>query len=106
MSEIQIPYQSEDQPISEAIAARVTQVLEGADRLVADNILFDALGEHETMGQVLDSVSRLGPEGRRALLDRARVASGLPTLDQEHDRRAYEEANAAVCRRAPGGDRR
>ena len=69
--------------ITEAIEAGVDQALEGEDRDVAFDLLFNA--GVKTIGQLLDHVESLDAAGRKALLDRTRKSAGLPTTAElEH----------------------
>jgi hypothetical protein len=96
---IAIPYQSREQTITEALAAGVERALEGEERDVATWLLLQA--KQETMGQLLDHVESLDEDGRRRLLDKARTAAGLDTVDDAEAHRRFEMANAAL---PPGRD--
>jgi hypothetical protein len=93
--QLQIPYQSRDQTISDAIAANVDRALEGEDRRITFRLLFDS--RFQTMGQLLDHVSALDTDGRRRLLNQARTGCGLPTVEQEKAQRAVEATNRSLA---------
>ena len=68
MTEIRIPYQDRRQTVADAIASNVDRALDGEERDVAFQVLFDA-SPSDTMGELFDRVD--GPDGRR-LLNKAR----------------------------------
>ncbi len=62
------------------------ETLEGDERRVVRQIglgLVVERGEVETFGDALDLIAAAGPAGRRAMVDEARVAVGLPTIEDE-----------------------
>jgi hypothetical protein len=68
--EIPIPVQDRNQMITDAISANVDRALDGTERDVAIEILFDPPRGIKTIGDLLDHIEKLDAEGRRRLLVR------------------------------------
>jgi hypothetical protein len=93
---IPIPYQSRDQTITEAISANVERALDGEEREVAFQILFDPPPGLKTVGDLLNHIEKLGAEGRRRLLDKARAEAGLKSTGAVDAHEAFEQNTAAL----------
>ena len=92
--EINIPFQDRSQTIREAIEAHVDQALEGEDRDVALQLLLTS--GFKTVGELIDHVEALDADGRRDLLDEARTAAGLDTVEDAEAHARFEAANRAL----------
>jgi hypothetical protein len=87
---IQIPYQSRDQTIADALASGVDRAIErGEDRDVVSMLLLQA-SEFRNMGALIDHVESLDADGRRQLLDRARKDAGLEASEDIDSRENFE----------------
>jgi hypothetical protein len=69
------------------------------DRQVVQQLVVDAIGTFATAGELIDHLDALSRPERRALLDRARVASGLDPVADVEGHRAFLRANEEIARR-------
>jgi hypothetical protein len=77
--QLHIPHLHRDQTPAEALAANADGVLEGEDRRVAAQLLFDASVDPtvSTVGDLLDRIERADGGERREILDDTRRNAGL-----------------------------
>jgi hypothetical protein len=89
-----LPYRDPDNSVV-SIADAASEILDGENARVAQQVAFDALGRGVTrVGDLLDELEAAGPDGRRALLDQARTNAGLRSTLAEEQHRAFEAANS------------
>ena len=91
-----IPFQSRDQTVIEALANRVERALPVEERPVATQLLLSA--EQKTIGELCDYVESLDGAGRRRLLNKARRAVGLDSIEDVEAHMKFENANSAGAR--------
>ena len=91
---LHVPHRDRDESLVDV--ASHCRTLEADDRVVSRTIVLDAaINGMRTAGELLDHLERLEPHERRALLDRARVESGLaPTADVEAVERSARASQA------------
>ena len=94
--EIKIPFQDRSQTIAEALGAGLdhTALEPGEDRDVTTQILLRS--SFGTMGELIDHIEALDADGRRELLDKARTAAGLDTVEDAEGHAAFISANRAA----------
>ena len=88
MTEIQIPYQDRAQTLADAIACNVDRALDGEERDIAFQVLFDS-PPSQTMGELFD---RLDADGRD-IVNKARSELGLESVEEVEAHQAFEAAN-------------
>ncbi len=88
MTEIQIPYQDREQTLADAIACNVDRALDGEERDIAFQVLFDS-PPSQTMGELFD---RLDADGRD-MANKARSELGLESVEEVEAHQAFEAAN-------------
>jgi hypothetical protein len=78
---LRIPYQHRDESLVDT--ASHARKLGQEEALVTRQIVLQAYmdGVAKSAGELLDHLERLAPAERRALLDRARVEAGLPSIE-------------------------
>ncbi len=94
--EIAVPYRGEDDWTLDVIPA-AREVLEGDDLKVVEQVAYDAMVRGKTkIGDLLNELEAAGPDGRRRIVDKARVACGLDTLEDAAAHQRFLQANAAL----------
>ena len=93
--EIKIPFQDRSQTIAEVLGAGCDSALEGEDRNIATWLLLQATG-FKNVGAFIDHVEALDADGRCELLDKARTAAGLDTVEDAKGHAAFISANRAA----------
>jgi hypothetical protein len=105
--QIRIPHRHRDEMIV-SVVDTAGEALAGEEATVTRQLAFDALRRGTTrVGELLDELEAAGPEGRRALLDRARRGAGLPTTGEvEALSRAEARERATLADVSAGRDQR
>ena len=100
----ELPYRDEaDMTIEVVDVAR--EVLEDDELRVVEQLAYDAMVRGvTTVGELLSEMEAAGPGGRRQIVDQARIACGLATLEDEAAHQRFLETNAAI--RGTGRDSR
>jgi len=94
MSEIEIAFTDEKAPLTDCFES--ARVMEPEQREIARELTSQALaGGITTVGGLLDHLDQVGLEGRRELVDKARVATGRPTIAQQ-EAQDYLRLNAGL----------
>ena len=87
----QIPYQDRAQTVADAISSNVDRALEGEERDIAFQVLFDS-PPSQTMGELFD---RLDADGRE-MVNKARSELGLESVEEVEAHQAFEAANRSL----------
>jgi hypothetical protein len=99
MTELRVPYRSEDDDVT-SIADAARETLTGEERRVTEQLAFDALARGTTkVGDLFEELESAG----RQLLDRAREGCGMLSVEAEAAHTEFERANANASLR-PGRD--
>jgi hypothetical protein len=76
------------------------ETLDGDERRIVRQVGLDLALEYgsriETVGDMLDLIASAGPQGRRQLVDNARVALGQPTIEDEQLKARQSAINNAL----------
>ena len=102
--QIHIPHRTRSDSLIQ-VAANARQLEDADDRAVTRRLALDAAEDGLTSaGELLDRIERADPGERRAMLDKARAAADLPTVEDVEARARFEAANEMARRRVVSHD--
>jgi hypothetical protein len=97
--QLNIPHTSRSDPLAELPSLARQAGLGEEDRAVVRELVLEAFsGGARTAGDLLDRLDAAELAERRAILDRARIAAGLPSTSDAEAHARYEAANRVLAK--------